>query len=83
MFNLFKKKDSEIIEDVEKELKWDQRVSSNHLSVSSHDGIVSLRGTVPHYFDKSSAEKATQRVKGVRAVANEIEVDMMDSYKKK
>lgn len=74
MFNFFNKSDSDIKRDVINELTWDPRVNSSHLKVSSHEGIVTLRGTVPHYIEKLSAEQAAQRVGGVKAVADELEV---------
>jgi osmotically-inducible protein OsmY len=82
MFNFFEKQDSEIQSDVMNELLWDPSVASSHISATSREGIVTLRGTVPHYFDKVTAEEAVQRVGGVRAVADEIEVDLMGSYRR-
>lgn len=82
MFNFFQKTDSQIQQDVINELKWDPSVSGAQVSVTTNDGIVTLRGSVPHYFEKSSAEEAAQRVGGVRAVADEIEVNIMGSYER-
>ena len=82
MFNFFEKSDTEIQSDVMNELKWDPSVVDTQINVTSKDGVVTLRGSVPHYFDKSTAEDAAQRVGGVRAVADEIEVDMMGSYER-
>ncbi len=74
MFNFFNKSDAEISSDVAIELLWDPRVTSSHINVNSDRGIVTLSGTVPHYFEKKSAEHAAQRVGGVKAVADELEV---------
>lgn len=74
MFNFFDKSDTEIKKDVLSELLWDPSVNSSEVKVSANDGIVTLRGTVPHYTEKLSAEKAAERVGGVRAVADELEV---------
>ena len=82
MFNFFQKTDSQIQRDVINELKWDPSVVDSQINVTSKDGVITLRGSVPHYFDKSMAEEAAERVGGVRAVADEIEVDMMGSYEK-
>lgn len=82
MFNFFKKTDSEIEQDVISEINWDPQVKSDQISVYVKDGIVSLRGSVPHYFEKSKAEEAAQRVAGVRAVAEELEVNLMGSYER-
>ena len=82
MFNFFDKTDTKIQQDVMNELKWDPSVTSSQISATAKDGIVTLRGSVPHYFDKMSAEEAAQRVGGVKAIADEIEVDMMGSYER-
>jgi len=80
MFNLIRKDDSKLKEDVLTELRWDPSVSSDGISVSADDGIVTLRGSVPHYVEKSYAERAAERVAGTHAVADELEVKMQDSY---
>ena len=82
MFNFFEKSDSQIQRDVMNELKWDPSVVDTQINVTSKDGVVTLRGSVPHYFDKSTAEEATQRVGGVRAIADEIEVDMLGAFER-
>ncbi len=74
MFNFFNKTDEEVKRDVISELKWDPSITSDEVMVSAADGIVTLHGHVPHYFEKSMAEKAAQRVGGVKAVADELEV---------
>ncbi len=80
MFNFFSKTDSQIQQDVINEIQWDPSVTSAQISVTANDGIVTLRGSVPHYAEKSLAEDAAQRVGGVRAVADEISVNLMGSY---
>jgi osmotically-inducible protein OsmY len=82
MFNFFRKTDDQIQKDVTDELKWNPGVDSNHITVTAKDGVVTLRGTVPHYFEKNSAEESAQRVGGVRAVADELEVNLLGSYKR-
>ena len=82
MFNLFKKTDSEIQNDVRTELRWDPSVADSNIKVTASDGIVTLRGNVPHFFEKRTAEEAAQRVGGVRAVADEIEVNILGPQKK-
>lgn len=82
MFNFFAKKDTQLQKDVKNELNWDPSVTSCHVSVVASDGIVTLRGSVPHYFEKAAAEQAAQRVGGVRAVADELEVELMGPYER-
>jgi osmotically-inducible protein OsmY len=66
--------DEDVQRDVELELKWDARVSPNEIGVAVKDGVVTLSGTVDNFAKKWSAERAALRVRGVRAVVNEIQV---------
>src|SRR6202011_1729375 len=68
------KTDAQIQRDVLDELKWDARVMPNEIGVSVKDGIVTLTGWVDSYTKKWAAEEAAHRVRGVKAVANVIEV---------
>ncbi len=82
MFNFFEKKDTQIQNDVMSELRWDQSLTSDQITVSAKDGVITLRGSVPHYFEKVTAENAAKRVGGVRAVADELEVALVGAYEK-
>jgi osmotically-inducible protein OsmY len=66
--------DTEIQSDVLAELKWDARVMPNEIGVAVKDGIVTLMGWVDSYAKKWAAEEAAHRVRGVKAVVNDIEV---------
>ena len=66
--------DSAIREDVIYELKWDPKITSDDIAVAVKDGVVTLSGFVSSYMEKDAAEKASKRVYGVRAVANDIQV---------
>jgi osmotically-inducible protein OsmY len=66
--------DEEVQRDVLEELKWDARVKPNEIGVAVNDGIVTLTGWVDSYTKKWAAEEAAHRVKGVKAVANDVEV---------
>jgi osmotically-inducible protein OsmY len=66
--------DTQIQADVLAELKWEPRVSPNEIGVMVKDGVVTLTGTVDSYTKRWAAEDAAHRVRGVKAVANEIEV---------
>jgi osmotically-inducible protein OsmY len=66
--------DKNLREAVERQLDYDPAVPSNNIGVSVSDGVVSLSGFVDTYADKILAEKAAKRVRGVKAVANDIEV---------
>ena len=57
-------------------------LTHEHVGVAVTDGIVSLYGTVPTYIEKSAAEKAAQRVSGVKAVVEKIEFKAPGSYRR-
>ena len=82
MFNYFEKTGTQIQHEVMNELRWNPSVTDTQINVTAKNGVVTPRGSVPYYFNKSSAEEATQRVGGVRAVADEIEIDMMGSHER-
>jgi osmotically-inducible protein OsmY len=56
------------------ELKWEPSVNAAHIGVTAKAGVVTLMGHVESYSEKYGAEKATRRVKDVKAVAEELEV---------
>ena len=71
--------DQEIQLDVLNELKFDPRVQPNEIGVAVKDGVVTLAGWVDSYAKKWAAEEAAHRVRGVRAVANDLEVRLPTS----
>ena len=71
--------DDEIRNSVLLELKWDPKVTSDDIGVAVKDGVVTLTGFVPSYWEKDAAEKAAKRVYGVKAVANDLEVKLLSS----
>src|SRR2546421_11952159 len=66
--------DEEIQRDVLNELKFEPRVQPNEVGVVVKDGVVTLTGWVDSYAKKWAAEEAAHRVRGVLAVANDVEV---------
>ncbi|MDB5393462.1 MAG: ornithine aminotransferase [Rhodospirillales bacterium] len=56
------------------ELSWDPSINAAHIGVTASDGIVTLTGHVGTFAQKHAAEDAVRRVKGVKAVAEEIKV---------
>jgi len=73
------KTDSELQRAVLDELKWEPSVNATHIGVSVKNGIVTLSGHVPSYWEKYEAEKAAKRVYGVTAIANELSVKLPGS----
>jgi osmotically-inducible protein OsmY len=68
------KTDTELRQDVEHELEWDPSVDAGHIGHSASDGVITLTGEVNTYAERWNAERATERVAGVRGIANEIEI---------
>jgi osmotically-inducible protein OsmY len=66
--------DLRIKHDVEAELEWEPSVDARLIGVAVTDGIVTLTGEVSSFAQKWNAERAAERVEGVRGVVNEIEV---------
>lgn len=70
------KSDMELQRDILDEILWEPSTYAPDIGVIVHDGIVTLTGNVENLPAKWGAERATLRVSGVRAVANEIEVKL-------
>jgi osmotically-inducible protein OsmY len=69
--------DKQLQKSVSDELSWEPSVTSAHIGVTAKDGVVTLSGHVPTYWEKRSAEVAASRVKGVKAVVEEIKVQLL------
>lgn len=63
------------------ELEFEPSVDAAHIGVAVKDGVVTLSGHVGSYAEKLAAEQATRRVKGVQAIAQEIEVRYPEDQK--
>lgn len=68
--------DKQLQQAVLDELAWAPEVTSSHIGVTAHKGVVTLSGHVPSFWEKRAAEEAAQKVKGVKAVAEEIKVQL-------
>lgn len=64
------------------ELSWEPSVTAAHIGVTAKDGVVTLTGHVQNYMEKLAAEAATRRVYGVKAIVQEIEVEVPFSFKR-
>jgi osmotically-inducible protein OsmY len=56
------------------ELAWEPSVVAAHVGVIARAGVITLTGHVESFAEKHAAEAAAGRVKGVRAVAEELVV---------
>jgi osmotically-inducible protein OsmY len=70
------KSDSQIKNDVLAELEWDPMVNPTDVGVIVKDGVVTLTGHLASFAEKYAAERAVQRVNGVRAMAVELTVKL-------
>jgi osmotically-inducible protein OsmY len=68
------KTDMELRDDVLEELRWDCGVKVAEIGVAVRDGVATLSGAVDSYAEKCEAERAAQRVVGVKAVAVDIQI---------
>jgi osmotically-inducible protein OsmY len=66
--------DTRLRDSVLRQLEWDPEVDVSAIGVAAKDRAVTLTGYIDTYVGKLAAERAAKRVRGVRAVANDIEV---------
>jgi osmotically-inducible protein OsmY len=64
----------DVRDDVLDELRWDTSLDPAAIGVAVNERAVTLTGHVRSYAEKRAAEKAAKRVKGVLAVANDLEI---------
>ncbi len=72
------KTDLQIQEDVVSELDSDSAINASKINTAVKDGCVTLGGRVNKYSEKWAAERAVQRVAGVKALIIEIIVTPHD-----
>ena len=66
--------DRALQERVQAELDFEPSIDSSHIGVTAIEGVVTLSGHVPTYAQKTAAERAAWRVKGVKAVVQKVDV---------
>jgi osmotically-inducible protein OsmY len=76
------KTDAQLHADVAEELNCDPSLDTSKIAVAVHDGIVTLNGSVPSYWQKIEAENAVKRVTGVRGIANDLTVDVPATHRR-
>jgi len=70
------KTDQQLKQDVIAELGWEPAVNASQIGVGIKDGIVTLAGHVSSFTEKWEAERATQRVAGVKGLAVAMDVTL-------
>jgi osmotically-inducible protein OsmY len=67
--------------DVLEELEFEPSVDARHIGVAVSHGIVTLTGHVGSFAEKATVERAVGRVRGVRGIAQEIQVRLAANRK--
>ena len=80
MQRTIEKTDTELQKDVMSELKYDPSVKVSDIGVLAKNGTVTLNGYATSYSEKGEAVHATKRVAGVKAIADDIEIQLPASY---
>jgi len=68
------KTDRELQEDVLCELDWEPSVNASSIGVEVSNGVATLSGHVDAYAQKWAAERAAERVAGIKGIACELDV---------
>ena len=63
------------------ELEFEPRVNAANIGVAVEKGVVTLTGHVTSYEKKLATVRAVRRIKGVRAIADDIEIRFDDGKK--
>ena len=74
--------DKDLKRHIEDALNWEPSFDAADIGVSVDNGVVTLRGDVTTYAAKSTAERVTLRVYGVKAVANDLNVRLPGEYQR-
>lgn len=75
------KEDLQLQQRVIDALEFDPSVDAAHIGVSAHEGVVTLSGHVRSYAEKFAAERTAREVRGVKGVAEEIQVRLPSDKK--
>ena len=74
--------DKDLKQHIEDALNWEPSFDAAGIGVSVDNGVATLRGDVATYAAKSTAERVTLSVYGVKAVANDLNVRLPGEYQR-
>lgn len=77
------KTDAQLEADIMTELHWEPIIHAAQIKVVAKNGIATLSGSVPNFAEKLAAEKAAQRVEGVKAITEELVVEVSEFHRRK
>lgn len=72
--------DAQLRSDIVAELSWDPAITATDVGVIVKDGVVTLTGHPSSHAEKYAIERAARRVKGVKALAIEMPVQLASDY---
>jgi osmotically-inducible protein OsmY len=68
--------DTDIHKDIVAEFHWEPSLRDDDIAVAVRDGVVTLAGFADSYADKWKAEHIASKIRGVKAIANDIEIKL-------
>ncbi len=71
----------ELYSKIKAKLEFEPGIDETKITTGIHNDIVTLGGVVGTYAEKLAAERAAYSVYGVKAVANEIEVNVAERFR--
>jgi osmotically-inducible protein OsmY len=74
--------DSQLQQNTMAELRWEPSVKAAGIGVAVKDGVVTLTGKLDTYAQKFAAERAVERVAGVRAIADDLTIAVPGAYER-
>jgi osmotically-inducible protein OsmY len=72
------KTDAEVTAQVETALHSDRYIFSEHVTITSKNGVVTLRGIAVDYWDVIAMKRLVRRMPGVRKVVDNIDISLGD-----
>lgn len=73
--------DSQLRQDIIDELEFDPRFDAAHIGVAVDRGVVTLTGHVASFAERAAVVAAVRRLRGARAIADDIEVRLASQPK--
>lgn len=70
--------DKQLQENVQGALDWDPSIDITDVGVTVDQGVVTLRGVVRTFSEKAAAERVALAVYGVKALANDLKVKLVN-----
>jgi osmotically-inducible protein OsmY len=74
--------DKDLTADVLEALRWEPSIAAQDIHVTAENGVVTLTGFVPNYADKWAAESTARQMNGVKAIAEELKVNLPGGSKR-